>query len=295
MQLHKFAFALAGLMFMSTAAFAQVPAPTAAADAAPVAAVPAAPVAVAGYIKDANDIDGATKMLKKVDANHNPFQNQYIKTKMVLNGGVHRDVTYLFDTYTKGTNRRSVRFFEPAEMRGMGVVTKGRSEVYARLAGAEKVRRVGAHAKRQSFYGSDWAMDDMSMIYMAEDYDVVKILDLNDNGGTHVKLELKLKTVKDGKELSSEDLLPYTKLVIKIDKKLMLMDYIEYYDENGKHLKTQERDTPKDLGNGYVLYTHLKLTDAATKHVTENFVTEEKCNIDMPDDTFTKRWLTRSL
>ncbi len=290
MQLNKFAFALAGFMFFSTTAFAQDAAPAA----APAPAAAAAP-ANGNYIKDMNDIVGATEMLKKVDENHNPFKNQFIKTRMVLNGGVHHDVTYKFDTYTKGTNRRSVRFFEPAEMRGMGVVTKGRSEVYARLAGAEKVRRVGAHAKRQSFYGSDWSMDDMSMIYMAEDYDIVKILDLNADGGSHVKLELKLKTEKNGQKLSDEDLLPYTKLIIKLDKKLMFMDYIEYYDESGKHLKTQERMEPKDLGNGHLLYTHVKVTDAATKHITENFVDEEKCNIDMPDDTFTKRWLTRSL
>lgn len=234
-------------------------------------------------------------MLKKVDKNHNPFKDQWIKTKMVLNGGVHKNVTYNFETFTKGTNKRAVRFYDPAEMRGMGVVTKGRSEVYARLAGADKVRRVGAHAKRQSFYGSDWSMDDMSMIYMADDYDIVKIIDLNSDGGTHVTLQLKLKTVKDGKELSAEDLLPYPKLVIKLDKKLMFMDYIEYYDESGKLIKTQERMEPKDLGNGHLIYTHIKVTDAATKHITENFVPEEKCDQNIPDDTFSKRWLLKSL
>lgn len=284
MHLNKFALAFAGLLFCAPAFLTMAPEPA-------MAQAPAA----GSYIKDINDIAGATEMLKAVDKNHNPFKDQWIKTSMVLNGGVHKNVTYKFDTYTKGTNRRAVRFFEPADMRGMGVVTKGRSDVYARLPDSQKVRRVGAHAKRQSFYGSDWSMDDMSMIYMADDYDIVKILDLNADNGSHVKLELKLKTVKDGKELSADDLLPYPKLVIKLDKKLMFMDYIEYYDEGGKLIKTQERSDPKDLGNGHLLYTHVKVTDAATKHTTENFVSEEKCDTNIPDDTFTSRWLTRGI
>lgn len=129
-------------------------------------------------------------------------------------------------------------------------------------------------------------MDDMSMIYMANDYDIVKIVDLNANGGTHVELNLKLK---DGVDL------PYPTLTIKLDKKLMFMDYIAYYDEAGKLIKTQERFDPKDLGNGHLLYTHVKVTDANTKHTTENFVFEEKVNQNIPDETFTKRWLVRSL
>lgn len=289
MHLNKFAFAFAGLMMFSSVAFAQ-DAAVAPAEVAPTpAAAPAAPAAPKdgnSWIKDVNDIAGATAMLQQVDKNHNPFQDQWIKTNMVLNGGVHKNVEYKFDTYTKGKNRRSVRFYAPAEMRGMGVVTKGRDEVYARLPDSQKVRRVGTHAKRQSFYGSDWAMDDMSMIYMAEDYDIVKIVDLNANGGTHVVLDLKLKAGVD---------LPYPTLQIKLDKKLMYMDYIAYYDEAGKLIKTQERFEPKDMGNGYPIYTHIKVTDAATKHTTENFVFEEKINQNIPDETFTKRWLVRSL
>ncbi len=285
---------LSGLFMASSVAFAQDPAPAepapapAAAPTPAAAPAPAAKPAAAGdsYIKDVNDLAGATRMLQQVDQNHNPFKDQTIHTKMVLNGGVHHDVTYSFDTYTKGRNRRSVRFHDPAEMRGMGVVVKGRDEVYARLPDSNKVRRVGTHSKRQSFYGSDWTMDDMSMIYMADDYEVVKIIDLNADGGTHVTLELKLKPGVD---------LPYPKCIIKLDKKLMMMDYLEYYDESLSLLKTQYRMEPKDLGNGYLLYTHVKLVDAATKHQTENFVDKELINQNIPDETFTKRWLVRSL
>ena len=63
------------------------------------------------------------------------------------------------------------------------------------------------------------------MINMAQDYDVVKILDLKADNNTHVKLELKLKPTTD---------LPYPKVVIKVDKQRLLMDFIEYYGENGK-------------------------------------------------------------
>ena len=222
-------------------------------------------------------------MLAQCDKNHNYFTDQQIRTTMVLNGGVHKDVKYSFDTYTRGL-KRSVRFDEPADMRGMGVVTKGRDEVYARLPDSTKVRRVGTHAKRQSFYGSDWSMDDMSMIYYGQDYDVVKVLNLDDKG--HYVFELKLKAGVD---------LPYPKLVIKIEKEHLWMDYIEYYDDTLSLKKTQERFEPKDLGSGHLVYSHIKVTDAATKHTTENFVHSEKINQNIPEETFTKRWLVRSL
>ncbi len=295
MHLNKFAILFAGLMLVSPIAFAQeaapeapaaeapAPAPAPAADPAPAAAPAPAVKAGAAVVKDKNDLAGATAVLAKCDENHNYFKDQQIRTDMVLNGGVHKNVKYSFDTYTRGL-KRSVRFDEPAEMRGMGVVTKGRDEVYARLPDSSKVRRVGTHAKRQSFYGSDWSMDDMSMIYYGQDYDVVKILNLDDKG--HYVFELKLK---DGVDL------PYPKPVIKIEKTPLLMAYIAYYDDTQSLKKTQERFDLKDIGSGHLVYSHIKVTDAATKHTTENFVLSEKINQNIPDETFTKRWLVRSM
>lgn len=228
---------------------------------------------------------GPMALLQESDKRHNPFTDQVILTRMVLNGGVHKDVEYLFNTYTKGENRRAVRFHKPTEMKGMGVVIKGRDEVYARLPDSDKVRRVGTHAKRQSFYGSDWSMDDMSMIYLSKDY-TPKLLDAKADNNTHVKLELTKNAGVD---------LPYNKLIIKIDRKLLLIDYIEYYDENNNYVKLQQRYEPKVLGGGYLVYTHIKVTDVKTKHQTENFVEEEKINQNIADDTFSKRWLVRSL
>ncbi|MFA5625689.1 MAG: outer membrane lipoprotein-sorting protein [Bradymonadales bacterium] len=292
--LSKLALLASILMFTATA-MAQEPAAesTANTEAAPavvapaqdaVKAAPAAPAAKAMSEVDLLLAQGPMALLEEADRRHNPFDDQIILTRMVLNGGVHKDVTYLFHTYTKGENRRAVRFHEPAEMKGMGVVIKGRDEVYARLPDSDKVRRVGTHAKRQSFYGSDWSMDDMSMIFFAKDFSA-KLLDAKSDN-THVKLELTKNAGVD---------LPYNKLVIKIDRKLILIDYIEYYDDNNKYVKLQQRYAPKVMGGGYLMYTHLKLTDIKTKHQTENFVEEEKINQKISDDTFSKRWLVRSL
>lgn len=292
MKLNRVLLTMAAVLFFATPAMAQeadqaapAPDPAAAGAAAPAPAAPAPAAAPQGAlaIKDTSDLAGAAAVLAKCDQNHNYFKDQQISTDMVLNGGVHKNVTYTFDTYTRGS-KRSVRFDSPAEMRGMGVVTKGRDEVYARLPDSNKVRRVGTHAKRQSFYGSDWSMDDMSMIYFGQDYDVVKILSLDDNN--RYTLELKLKNGVD---------LPYPKLIVKITRDTLLMDYIEYYDDTLSLKKTQERFDLKDIGSGHKVYTHIKLTDAATKHTTENFVKSEKINQNFPEDTFTKRWLVRSL
>lgn len=225
---------------------------------------------------------GAQALLEEADRRHNPFVDQTILVKMTLKGGANDGKTIKIETITKGENMRAFRFEEPADMKGMGVVIKGRDEIYVRLPGTEKVRRVGSHAKRQSFQGTDWNFDEMSMIRFSTDYEA----SIADETDTHLVLDLKRKSGSD---------LQYARLVLSVDKSILMIDQIEYYDDDGKAVKRQTRQKPKSFGGEHLVYSYVEMTDLAAGTTTVNEVLEEKIDSDVADDTFSRRWLVRGL
>lgn len=225
---------------------------------------------------------GAQALLEEADQRANPFSDQTMKVRMTLKGGANDGKTLKMETITKGDNMRAIRFEEPADMKGMGVVIKGRDEIYVRLPGSEKVRRVGSHAKRQSFQGTDWNFDEMAMIRFSTDYEA----SLGEDKGTHQLLELKRKSGSD---------LQYPRLTVAVDKALLMIDQIDYYDDDGKVIKRQVRKDPKQLGGTHKLYTSVEMFDLTSKSSTLNEVLEEKIDSKVDDDTFSRRWLVRGL
>ena len=73
---------------------------------------------------------GAEALMEKVDSNHNYFEDQTLQTRFTIQGGTSDGVELVFTTITKGENKRAIRFSEPADMKGMGVVIKGLDEIY---------------------------------------------------------------------------------------------------------------------------------------------------------------------
>ncbi|OIP42549.1 MAG: hypothetical protein AUK47_04115 [Deltaproteobacteria bacterium CG2_30_63_29] len=233
---------------------------------------------------DALVAKGGDALLEEADKRHNPFEDQTITVRMTLLGGGNDGNQYTFQTITKGDNLRAISFEEPADMKGMGVVIKGRDDIYVKLPDMRKVRRVGAHAKRQSFQSSDWNFDEMSMIRLGKDFSARILAD--ETTGAYIFLEC---TRRDGVDLQ------YPKLKLRIDKAYILIDRIEYYDDGGEMVKLQERFEPKKLGGEHLIYTRVTMTDVAAKHTTQNEVLDEAVDQEVPDSTFSRRWLLRGI
>lgn len=225
---------------------------------------------------------GAQALLIEADSRHNNFKDQTITVRMTLHGGADEGKSIEFESMTKGDDKRAFRFLAPAEMKGMGVIIRGKDEIYVRLPDMQKVRRVAAHAKRQSFQSSDWTFDDMGMIRLSNDFDAKLV----DDKGDFVTLELNRKAGVD---------LMYKKLVIAIRKDQLLIEKIEYFDESGKKIKVQERAGLKEEPAGNWMYRTITLKDLTTGHSTVNEVLSVKVNSNLDDDTFSRRWLVRGL
>lgn len=221
---------------------------------------------------------GAEALVAEADKRHNPFDDQIIEVELA-NSGESRVLR--FTTITKG-EKRAIKFSAPADLKGMGVVINGQDEIFVKVPDARKVRRVGTHAKRQSFQGTAFNMDDMAIIRFLDFFEIDKVVEETD---THVVIDLKRRSGVD---------LTYDALTIHVNKEFILVQQIDY-KEGGKVIKRQTRSKPEKQDDGHVLFIKLEMEDIDAKKTTTSTVLEEEINTGVKDSTFGKRWLIRSL
>lgn len=226
----------------------------------------------------------ADDLLKKVDQQSTAFKDATFHFKMRIKepNGDAREVE--FQSMQKGNQKRMVRFLSPGDIKGMGMLIENADTMYALLPGFNnRVRRMGTHAKNQSFFGSDLASEDMSSIEFSQPYTAKSI----GTDGDKTILQLDLKPGKSGE---------FPRLKMWVDTKLNVATLIEYYDAAGKKLRTQKRlDFKKDEGAEHYSPYKLVFTDhRRNNHETELLLLKVEVNKGLSDDEFTVRALQRN-
>ncbi len=233
--------------------------------------------ALAGLLKE-----GPQALLAAADKRLAGWKDQTIHVVMTAHGPTDEGKQIEMNIFTKG-NRRAMRFLRPADIKGMGVVVKGADEIYVRLPGARKARRVAAHARKQGLQGTDYAFDDSSLINLSPNFDA-KLKGQNDKD---VELELNRKK---GSPIT------YPKLDVKIDRATLTVHFIQYYDDDLKKLKTEDRQVPPHAhGNKLFTYKVIKLVHQQKEHSTDLDVKKVELDTGLKDKMFSKRWLVRGL
>jgi hypothetical protein len=237
------------------------------------------------FAEDHSDLKGLLEkgpqaLLEATDKNHNAFEDQTIRVRMEIQGGAGDGTILETTTHTKGVSRRAIRMHAPANLKGMGVVVKSRDEIYVRLPDSRKVRRVGSHAKRQTFMGTTWNFDDMSMIWLAPDFSAT----LASETPTHIVLDLARKEGVD---------LQYKKVTIHVDRTHILVDKLIYFNEAGDHVKTQSRRDLKIGESGSKTYQDVSMDDEKGGFSTRTRVLSEEVNSGLSNRIFGRRWLSR--
>ncbi len=225
--------------------------------------------------------DTGSDVLAKVDTAMNNFTDGEFESKLFIKepGGAAREID--FTTYQKVPDKRLVRFSAPGDLRGMGVLVENKDVMYVFLPGFQKVRRVGTHVKAQTFMGSDFSYEDMSLSRYSPTYDA-KLVKEDANSW---ELEL---TVKPGQEIE------YPRVHMWVDKKSQEPTKIDFMDQSGKVLKTAEYfdyhvDGGTHWGPSKVVVTDHRRND----HKSEIQFVSTKLNQGLKDDFFTQRTLIR--
>ena len=221
------------------------------------------------------------EMLQKVDRSTNPYRDRVFTVAMTTRepGGTPRRM--VMKAAERGQGAQRIMFFkEPADTKGMGILSEDRDTLYVYLPSYHRVRRLAVHAKRQTFQGSVYTFDDMAQITYAPDYSARV---LSDDGSRVAVLEL---TPRPGRELQ------YSKIVATVDRSVWQFTRLEYYDQDGKHIKTETRSDYRPEGNGGLM-TRLHMVDLRTKTETDIEVLDHRPNVGLPKRLFTKRGLIR--
>ena len=175
-----------------------------------------------------------------------------------------------------------MRFTAPGDVKGMGVLVENQDIMYVFLPGFQKVRRVGTHVKNQTFMGSDFSYEDMSLSRYSPTYDAKLVKE----DAKSWELEL---TVKPGQEIE------YPHVHMWVDKKSMQPTKIDYMDASGKVLKTAEYFDYHIDGRprtGARRRSWSPIIAATITRARSSFAST-KLNQGLKDDFFTQRTLIR--
>ena len=222
----------------------------------------------------------AQGVLDMADQRANPYSDITMEITMTLRGGDDDGKQLSMTQYSKEGKKAAIKFRAPADLKGLGIVIKGDNEIYVKLPGTKKVRRVASHARKQGFQGTDFSMDDLQMLKFGRYFDA-KILEKTD---TTIKLELNRK---------ADASVPYKRIVTVIPKESGIMQTIEYFDDNDKKVKEQQRSGLDKDANGQYGYRTILMKDLVRNHATELKVHVFSGDKKIPSRTFSKRWLIR--
>jgi len=221
--------------------------------------------------------EGADAVLVEADRRHTSWDDQKLEVSMSTDKG--RKLA--LEIFSKGTDRRAIAFVEPADLRDMRIVVKGTDEIYAKIPGTRKARRVAGHSRKQTLAGTQWNLD-MGALIRLSPYYTAKMSKKSD---THLVLAL---TRREGADIN------YPTLTATIARATLTVEALDYHDDKGDVVTTERRTKLDDTG-GHYTYKDVMVTDTKTKAYTHITVQSIENNSNISNRVFKKRWLERGM
>jgi outer membrane lipoprotein-sorting protein len=221
------------------------------------------------------DVD---RIMKEMDAAMNAYDDLALTYEMVDKQAGRGERKLTFDIAMKG-EKRFTEFVAPADMKGTKVLIMSPTQMYIYLPSFKKVRRIASHVTNQGFMGTAYSNDDMALSRFGDKY-AAKIL--GQDAATW-KLELTKKS----------DDAPYDKIVLTVDKKLRQPTELQYFNAEGKHIKTETRRNWSCEGK-VCTPGELEMVDHRSNNHSSTLIRRRlKVNPGLDDRVFSKRNLQR--
>ncbi len=220
------------------------------------------------------------EIMKGVDSFYDAAKDQQYHMTMVLidSGGERRErrISYM----AMGEKHSLTRFLYPASVRGMGFLQAGEDTFHVYLPDFHKVRRVAAHAKRQSFQGTDFSYNDMKNQRFTVDYEAKLV----GREAGHYIVDLEPRPKSD---------IEYSRIRLTVEPDHFMVLTLDYFDARGKRVKRQSREEP-ELVQGIWMQHKVTMKDLRTGHRTELHIDNIRFNRGLTKDRFTIRELRKA-
>ncbi|MCA9516990.1 MAG: outer membrane lipoprotein-sorting protein [Myxococcales bacterium] len=221
---------------------------------------------------------GAQAVLAESDRLTNHYPTQQWKLKMVVKAPGTEERTLELRMWQKDQQKRLVRFDAPGPVKGLSMLSEGKDVMYVYSPQTDNVRRVAAHAQKQTLLGSNMTYSDMSSLDLADQYDAAFAEE--EAGFQWLTL-----TAKKGAEPA------WDKLRVRVDEKTKMADTIEYF-EDGKVARVQTR-TDFGMLDGIPTYRKVTMKTLSDKVETSIIIVEQKIGAPLDDGMFKKKALVR--
>jgi outer membrane lipoprotein-sorting protein len=180
-----------------------------------------------GAIGEARAETGA-EVIAEIDSLANKYEDQFIVYEAVTKEGDKDPRSMVFSVTLKG-EMRLVEFRAPGDVKGTRVLVLKRNQMYIYLPSYNKVRRVASHVTGQGFMGTTFSDEDMSTSLYGPLYE------------SRIQSEDAQSWVIDLTPKASTET-PYGSLRFTVSKDGYRIAEIQYFGEQGQHLKTETRE-----------------------------------------------------
>jgi outer membrane lipoprotein-sorting protein len=201
-----------------------------------------------------------------------------------------RKMEYYSKTYEGDNDKIMIRFLEPADVKGVGLLTVEHTDrdddQWLYLPALKKVRRISSSDQGDSFMGSDYTYEDIRS----------EKLDKND-------YKLTGDEAVDGQECYIIEATPsseeqkkdsgYSKRFLWIRKDIYLTIKAEYYNKKGALFKTEIRGDVVEAAPGLYRPNLMEMKNLKTGHTTRITFEGRKIDEGIKDKVFTERTLKR--
>jgi outer membrane lipoprotein-sorting protein len=170
----------------------------------------------------------------------------------------------------KGTDKKLYRYTKPESQAGMATLSLSDDVMWVYMPAFGKPKKISMTSKDQSFTGTDFSLEDMSMTPYAARYTP----ELLESGGDAYVLSLIPKSTKSY----------YSKIIVKISQMYGYPLTMDYYDLKGKKFK-EATYTYEKIGK-YWNASEVVMKDLEKNHSTRTLLSEIKFDQGLTDDLF---------
>ncbi len=201
-----------------------------------------------------------------------------------------RKVEYYRQTDADDNDKILMRFLEPADVKGVGLLTIEHSDrdddQWLYLPALKKVRRISSADQTDNFMGTDFTYEDIrSEKYDEHEYKLVRS-EVIDEKECYL-IEALPATEKQKKESG------YSRREIWVRKDILLTVQIKFYDRKGELIKVETRKNIIEAAPNIYRPNFMEMKNLKTGHTTQLTFDRRRLNQGIPDRIFSERELKK--
>lgn len=229
----------------------------------------------------------AQQIFEEVEARQDRVRSEAVTIDMTIIDDRGRTRNRVMQTWSKtnddGLTRSLIRFSEPADIRGLGLLTletEDGDDQRLYLPALKRVQRIAGSSRQDRFAGSDFSYEDLGT-YDPDQFET-SLLETTDTAW-----------ILEAVTLDADS--QYDKLELTVDQQRYVLLAVDYYDRSGTLVKTLRTDDFTELAPDIWRANQMTMINVRDDRRTELVFRDRDIASDIDDDLFTERQLKRGI